>query len=83
MLNLVILYAKSALSDALASIREPFEPETTAHNLRIIRERRKRGQEPFISSSLDKTNRRTLGFCSSEYAIKTARITQRTQRITF
>jgi hypothetical protein len=37
--------AKSALSDALVSIREPFEPETTAHNLRIIREKRERSQE--------------------------------------
>jgi hypothetical protein len=37
--------AMQALSDALASIREPFEPETTAHNLRIIREARKRHQE--------------------------------------
>lgn len=27
------VHAQSALSDALASIREPFEPETTAHNL--------------------------------------------------
>jgi hypothetical protein len=35
-------FAKSALSDALASIREPFEPETTARNLRIIREARER-----------------------------------------
>jgi hypothetical protein len=38
--------AKSALSDALASIREPFEPETTARNLKIIREARGRRQEP-------------------------------------
>jgi hypothetical protein len=37
--------AKAALSDALASIREPIEPETTAHNLRIIREIRKSDQE--------------------------------------
>ncbi len=37
--------AKSALSDALASIREPFEPETTARNLRIIREVREQHQE--------------------------------------
>ncbi len=38
--------AKLALSDALTSIREPFEPETTARNLRIIREARERRQEP-------------------------------------
>jgi hypothetical protein len=37
--------AQSTLSDALASIREPFEPETTARNLKIIREARKRHQE--------------------------------------
>lgn len=37
--------AKLALSDALATIREPFEPETTARNLRIIREARERRQE--------------------------------------
>ena len=37
--------AKSALSDALASIREPFEPETTARNLRIIREARELRRE--------------------------------------
>jgi hypothetical protein len=39
--------AKSALSDALASIRESFEPETTARNLKIIREARERhGESP-------------------------------------
>jgi hypothetical protein len=37
--------AKSALYEALASIREPFEPETTARNLRIIREARESRQE--------------------------------------
>jgi hypothetical protein len=37
--------AKVALSDALASIREPFEPETTARNLKIIREARERHRE--------------------------------------
>jgi hypothetical protein len=37
--------AQSALSDALASIRESFEPETTARNLKIIREARERHQE--------------------------------------
>jgi hypothetical protein len=39
-------FAKSALSDALASIREPFEPETTARNLKIIREARELRKEP-------------------------------------
>src|SRR5215211_842799 len=37
--------ARQALSDALAAIREPFEPETTARNLRIIREARERRRE--------------------------------------
>jgi tetratricopeptide (TPR) repeat protein len=34
--------ASSALSDALATIREPWEPETTARNLGLIREARAR-----------------------------------------
>jgi hypothetical protein len=38
--------AESALGDALAAIREPFEPETTARNLRLIREARERRGEP-------------------------------------
>ena len=38
--------AASALSDALAAIREPFEPKTTARNLRLIREvRQSRGED--------------------------------------
>jgi MAP3K TRAFs-binding domain len=37
--------SRQALSDALAAIREPFEPETTARNLRIIREARERRRE--------------------------------------
>jgi tetratricopeptide (TPR) repeat protein len=32
--------AESALANALAAVREPWEPETTAHNLRLIREAR-------------------------------------------
>jgi hypothetical protein len=40
--------AISTLSDALASIREPFEPETTARNLRLIREARERHREPSV-----------------------------------
>jgi hypothetical protein len=34
--------AASALGDALANVREPFEPETTARNLALIREARER-----------------------------------------
>jgi hypothetical protein len=34
-----------ALASALASVREPWEPETTARNLRLIRESRERRQE--------------------------------------
>ncbi len=38
--------AETALGEALACIREPFEPETTARNLRLIREaRERRGDE--------------------------------------
>jgi tetratricopeptide (TPR) repeat protein len=37
--------AESALADALAAVREPWEPETTARNLRLIREARARRQE--------------------------------------
>lgn len=37
--------AIAALSEALASIRESWEPETTARNLRLIREARERRQE--------------------------------------
>jgi hypothetical protein len=37
--------ASDALADAMASIREPWEPETTARNLRLIREvREQRGE---------------------------------------
>jgi hypothetical protein len=35
----------NAAGDALASIREPWEPETTVRNLRLIREARERRQE--------------------------------------
>jgi hypothetical protein len=39
--------AAAALSDALASVRESWEPETTARNLRLIREARQaRGEQP-------------------------------------
>jgi len=37
--------AAAALADSLASIREPWEPETTARNLRLIREARARRDE--------------------------------------
>jgi len=33
------------LSDALASVREPWEPETTARNLRLIGDARERRRE--------------------------------------
>ena len=38
--------ASQALSDALANVREPWEPETTLRNLRLIREARERRGEP-------------------------------------
>jgi hypothetical protein len=37
--------AAGALADALAAVRESWEPETTARNLRLIREARARRQE--------------------------------------
>lgn len=37
--------AQAALADALAAIREPWEPESTARNLRLIREARQRRSE--------------------------------------
>ena len=37
--------ATAALSDALANVREPWEAETTARNLRLIREARERRHE--------------------------------------
>jgi len=39
--------AKDTLGDALANVREPWEPETTARNLQLIREARERRQEGF------------------------------------
>ena len=38
--------AMAALDDALALVRESWEPETTARNLRLIREARERRSEP-------------------------------------
>jgi hypothetical protein len=40
--------ATTALADALASVREPWEPETTARNLRLIREARERRGESVV-----------------------------------
>ena len=37
--------AMAALADSLASVREKWEPETTARNLRLIREVRVRRNE--------------------------------------
>jgi len=37
--------AESALADALAVVRESWEPETTARNLKLIREARERRKE--------------------------------------
>jgi hypothetical protein len=37
--------ASEALGDALAAVREPWEPETTARNLRLIGEARERRRE--------------------------------------
>jgi hypothetical protein len=47
--------AAAALAYALASVREPWEPETTARNLRLIREARGRRNErvPWASNAED------------------------------
>jgi len=52
--------AMAALGDALASIREKWEPETTARNLRLIREARQRRQEdvPWAKVIEDELNRK-------------------------
>ncbi len=52
--------ALKALGDALASIRETFEPETTARNLRLIREARERRQEqiPWAMEIEEELNRK-------------------------
>jgi len=45
---------RRALPKALANIREPWEPETTCRNLRLIREaRERRGQVPVWSRSVE------------------------------
>jgi hypothetical protein len=52
--------AIAALGDALAAVREVWEPETTARNLRLIREARERRQEPvpWATEIEDELNRR-------------------------
>lgn len=47
--------AREALGDALASVREPWEPETTARNLRLIREAWERRRElvPWVKQAED------------------------------
>ena len=43
----LIKAAITALSNTLANVRESWEPQTTAHNLRLIRvAREKRGKQP-------------------------------------
>jgi hypothetical protein len=44
----------AALADALAAVREPWEPETTARNLRLIREaRERRGTSPAWAAGIE------------------------------
>jgi hypothetical protein len=52
--------AAAALADALANVREPWEPETTARNLRLIREARDRRNEhvPWASEAEEALLRR-------------------------
>lgn len=46
--------AKTVLPKALACVREPWEPETTARNLRLIREaRERRGQAPAWAKDIE------------------------------
>ena len=46
--------AETALADALAAVREPWEPETTARNLRLIREARgRRGDAPSWANEIE------------------------------
>jgi hypothetical protein len=46
--------AETALADALAAVREPWEPETTARNLRLIREaRERRGDAPSWAKEIE------------------------------
>jgi tetratricopeptide (TPR) repeat protein len=50
--------AERALPDALAAIREKWEPETTARNLRLIREARAaRGEDPMSIDWIDQIER--------------------------
>jgi hypothetical protein len=58
--------AEAALADALAMVREPWEPETTARNLRLIREARERRGETVpwaqtIEAALDREAKRQVG----------------------
>ena len=51
-------HAETALPDALAAIREKWEPETTARNLRLIREARAaRGEDPKSIDWIDEIER--------------------------
>jgi hypothetical protein len=60
--------AAQALGDALANVRERWEPETTARNLRLIREtRQRRGQEiPWASEVEDELVRRSKAAVAGE-----------------
>jgi hypothetical protein len=53
--------AKAALSNSLASIREIFEPDTTARNLSLILESKaKRGESlPWMAKIIDRLRERT------------------------
>jgi hypothetical protein len=54
--------AAAALDDALAAVREVWEPETTAKNLRLIREARERRGEPVAwAAEIEEALRRRAG----------------------
>ena len=55
--------AAAAVADALAVVREAWEPETTARNLRLIREARERRGDapPWAKEIEDELTRRSKG----------------------
>jgi tetratricopeptide (TPR) repeat protein len=54
--------AETALPEALGAIREKWEPETTARNLRLIREARAaRGEDPMAVDWIDRIERELSG----------------------
>jgi uncharacterized protein DUF4071 len=57
--------AWQAAGDALAQVREPWEPETTADNLRLIREVRAERNEALPCAPLPKHGTNSINSCVS------------------